>query len=109
MRSCRGPAGRGSQTQTQTQTMTPPQPMDRGSAVRARESWEMGETADQDTTTEPARSVQLLTVPEVAGRLRVSEAKVWQLLSSGRLRSVKIDTSRRIPEDAVAEYIASLV
>jgi excisionase family DNA binding protein len=74
----------------------------------------MRETADQGTGTPPSwatepRQIQLLTVPEVATRLRVCEAKVWQLLQRGLLRSVKIDTSRRIPEDAVAEYVASLV
>ncbi len=56
----------------------------------------------------PALNVHLLTVPEVAGRLRVSTAKVWQLLQRGELRSLKIDASRRIPSDAIDEYIASL-
>jgi excisionase family DNA binding protein len=53
-----------------------------------------------------ARTIQLYTAPEVADRLRVSVAKVWVLISSGRLRSLKIDSSRRIPEDALAEYVA---
>ena len=57
---------------------------------------------------EPARQVQLLTVPEVAARLRVSQAKVWSLTGSGRLRSVKIDSSRRVPEDALEEFVAGL-
>jgi excisionase family DNA binding protein len=64
---------------------------------------------EQEQAAGSGTTIQLLTVPEVATRLRVSEAKVWQLLQRGLLRSVKIDTSRRIPEDAVAEYVASLV
>jgi excisionase family DNA binding protein len=55
-----------------------------------------------------ARTIQLLTVPEAAARLRVSEAKVWTLVGRGDLHSVKIDASRRIPEDALAEYVAQL-
>jgi excisionase family DNA binding protein len=60
-------------------------------------------------TGQAARSVRLLTVPQAAERLAVSEGKVWQLVSSGRLMSVKIDASRRIPDDAVDDYIAELV
>jgi excisionase family DNA binding protein len=55
-----------------------------------------------------ARTIQLLTVPEVAERLRLSEAKVWILVGRGDLRSVKIDKSRRIPDDALGEYFAQL-
>jgi excisionase family DNA binding protein len=55
-----------------------------------------------------ADTVQLLTVPQAAKRLAVSTAKVWILLSRGDLRSVKIDASRRVPEDALREYVAKL-
>jgi excisionase family DNA binding protein len=57
---------------------------------------------------QPARTIQLLTVPQAAKRLAVSEAKAWILVGRGDLRSVKIDASRRIPEDALAEYVAGL-
>lgn len=57
---------------------------------------------------QPARNVRLLTVPQGAKRLGISESKVWQLMAAGRLRSVKIDNSRRIPDDAVDEFIAGL-
>jgi excisionase family DNA binding protein len=33
---------------------------------------------------------------------------VYELLRSGELRSVKIGASRRIPTDAVVEYLAGL-
>jgi excisionase family DNA binding protein len=38
----------------------------------------------------------LLRVPEVAHRLGVSRAKVYELMSAGRLRSVRIDGCRRV-------------
>jgi excisionase family DNA binding protein len=71
----------------------------------------MEQTAGNGTATEPrwrkqpARTIKLLTVPEAAERLRVSPAKVWALVGRGELDSLKIDASRRIPEDAVDEFI----
>jgi len=52
---------------------------------------------------------KLLTVSQVAERLAISEAKTWQLVSTGELHSLKIDWSRRIPESAVAEFIRKRV
>jgi excisionase family DNA binding protein len=52
--------------------------------------------------------IRLLTVPEVAERLNLSEAKVWRLISSGRLKAVKIDWSRRVRSDHLDEYIKAL-
>lgn len=57
---------------------------------------------------EATRVIQMLTINEVADSLRVSRAKVENLIYSGRLRSVKIDRSRRVPQDALAEFQASL-
>ena len=38
----------------------------------------------------------LIKVPEVAARLGVSRAKVYELIASGSLRAVKVDGCRRI-------------
>ena len=54
---------------------------------------------------QPARTIRLLTVPEAAECLGVSEAKGWQLVARGQLRSLKIDHSRRISPGAIADYI----
>ena len=54
---------------------------------------------------QPAETVRLLTVPEAASRLGVSEAKGWQLIARGQLRSLKIDNSRRVSTEAIADYI----
>jgi excisionase family DNA binding protein len=38
----------------------------------------------------------LIKVPEVAARLGVSRAKVYELISAGSLPSVKVDGCRRV-------------
>jgi excisionase family DNA binding protein len=62
-----------------------------------------------DTTTETISSGRLLLRPEeVAQALGVGRSTVFQLMRSGELRSVKIGKSRRVPVDAVTEYVAGL-
>jgi excisionase family DNA binding protein len=50
----------------------------------------------------------LLTVDEAAEALGLSRWKLYALLRSGRLRSVKLDGSRRIAASALAEFVESL-
>jgi excisionase family DNA binding protein len=50
----------------------------------------------------------LLRPEEVAEALAVGRTAVFELIRTGELRSVKIGKSRRIPADAVVEYIAGL-
>jgi excisionase family DNA binding protein len=50
----------------------------------------------------------LLTVPEVMSRLHLSRSTVYQLLRTGRLRSVTIGRARRIPTDALDAYLDHL-
>ncbi|WP_328524349.1 helix-turn-helix domain-containing protein [Kribbella sp. NBC_00359] len=50
----------------------------------------------------------LYRVPEVAEALGVSRAKVYQLIQSGALRSIKIDSSRRVRQADLMEFIADL-
>jgi len=47
----------------------------------------------------------LLTVPEVMGRLKVSRSKVYDLIRSNRLASMKIDGCRRISDEVVSDFI----
>ncbi|GGU92222.1 hypothetical protein GCM10010182_04260 [Actinomadura cremea] len=51
----------------------------------------------------------LLTVPEAARALSISRSKLYELLASGTVRSVRIDGSRRIPIDALNAYIDTLM
>lgn len=56
----------------------------------------------------PKRSApELLTVGEVADRLRVSEGTVYSLLRSGALPAVKIGSQWRVSADRLSLYLTS--
>ncbi|NUP18524.1 MAG: helix-turn-helix domain-containing protein [Streptomyces sp.] len=48
---------------------------------------------------------ELLTVPEVMTQLKVGRSKVYELIRTRRLASLKIDGARRIPADSVRDFI----
>ena len=48
----------------------------------------------------------LLTVADVARRLAVGRTTVYELISHGGLRTIKIGRARRIPESALENWIA---
>ena len=50
----------------------------------------------------------LLKIPEVMARLAVGQTKVYELMSSGELRSVKVGRSRRVPSDDLERFMAEL-
>lgn len=50
----------------------------------------------------------LLTPEEAAASLSVSRSRVYELIATGALESVRIGVSRRIPADALADYVAEL-
>jgi excisionase family DNA binding protein len=50
----------------------------------------------------------LLTPVEAAALLGVGRSKVYELLKSGQLSSVRIGRSRRVPAEAVHKFVASL-
>ncbi|MFE1858865.1 helix-turn-helix domain-containing protein [Streptomyces anandii] len=52
-----------------------------------------------------AATAELLTVPEVMTRLKLGRSKVYDLIRSHRLVSIKIDGARRIPADAVKDFV----
>ena len=52
---------------------------------------------------------KLLTITEVQEMLSVGRTRVFALIASGQLRSVLIGSSRRIPTDAVEEFIQELL
>jgi excisionase family DNA binding protein len=56
----------------------------------------------------PDRSRLLLRPEEAAERLAIGRSKVYELLASGELASVRIGTSRRVPTDALQRYVAEL-
>ena len=50
----------------------------------------------------------LLTVHEAAVQLGVGDTTLHALIRTGALRSVKIGSARRVPVEALAEFVASL-
>ncbi|WP_243725802.1 helix-turn-helix domain-containing protein [Actinomadura rubrisoli] len=55
-----------------------------------------------------APPVRLYRVSETMELLSLSRSVIYELIRSGRLRSVQEGRSRRIPGSAIAEYIALL-
>jgi excisionase family DNA binding protein len=51
---------------------------------------------------------RLWRAEQVAQRFELSRSRVYELLESGQLRSVKIGGSRRIPESALRDFLAKL-
>lgn len=52
---------------------------------------------------------RLLKIPEVAERLQVSRAFVYELVAGGALPAVSIGRARRVPESELDGYIRRLV
>jgi excisionase family DNA binding protein len=50
----------------------------------------------------------LLTIKEVERTLSLGRTQVYKLINSGELRSITIGRCRRIPRQAVAEFVAKL-
>lgn len=47
----------------------------------------------------------LLTAEEAAAALGIGRTRVFALIRAGELRSLKIGASRRIPSDALDEFV----
>ncbi len=50
----------------------------------------------------------LLTTTEAAKALGIGRSKVYELLPTGQLPSVRIGACRRVPADAVHTFVANL-
>lgn len=51
----------------------------------------------------------LLTAEEAAHLIGVGRSKMYELMASGAVTSVKIGVLRRVPTSALEEYVAALV
>ena len=56
----------------------------------------------------PQLDVQLYKVPDAMRMLNLSRTVIFELLRTGRLRSVKQGRTRLIPASAIQDYIALL-
>jgi excisionase family DNA binding protein len=52
--------------------------------------------------------VLMVTAEEAALMLRLSRRTIYLLIASGEIRSVKVGRNRRVPVDALHEYVAEL-
>jgi excisionase family DNA binding protein len=50
----------------------------------------------------------LFKVREAAAMLGLGASKTWELIARGELESVKIDGARRVPDEAIADYVRRL-
>lgn len=48
----------------------------------------------------------LVTVEEAAGMLRIGRTKVYELIATGQLRSIRIGAARRVPVGALEALVA---
>lgn len=61
------------------------------------------------TTTDRARPFRLvLTVEEAADRLGIGRTLMYALVSAGEVESVRIGRLRRVPTDALDDYVLRL-
>jgi len=50
----------------------------------------------------------LLTPEDAADLLSIGRSKLYELIGDGRLASVRIDASRRVPMSALVDFVESL-
>jgi excisionase family DNA binding protein len=70
-----------------------------------RESQRPSEIVLQAQDNSEARRKLLITVNEAAQRLSIGRPKMWQLVMTGEVLSIKIGASRRIPVAALEAYV----
>jgi excisionase family DNA binding protein len=68
----------------------------------------MNATASAVVLTAYDPTLALLTVEEAARRLGIGRTTCYALIRSGELESVPVGRLRRIPAEAVPEYVARL-
>jgi excisionase family DNA binding protein len=66
----------------------------------------MVQAAPVETTTDSA--LVLLTVEEAARRLQIGRTTCFRLVMSGDIESVTVGRLRRVPVDALSDYVAKL-
>lgn len=51
----------------------------------------------------------LVTVDELAKALSIGRTAAWELVHKGKIKSVKIGRTRRVPVSAIQEYVQKLL
>lgn len=77
-----------------------------GRRVEAAPPDDPGPTGARDPGRQVARL--LLSPTEAAAALGISRSKLYELMRAGSVESVRIDTARRVPADALDTYVQTL-
>ncbi len=56
-------------------------------------------------TSDGSPRLELDTIPDTQAYLKISRAKVYELLADGSLKSIKIGASRRVIRSSVDEFV----
>lgn len=84
-------------------------------AERARRTIEntpviaVGQHEDKPSRPRPTVPAVLYRVDEAAEALRLSRSSIYELIRSGRLRTVKHGSRRLVPVEALDEFVEALV
>jgi len=76
---------------------------------RIRSSQDVKRSPDTRKCTKLAGQAAAADCPEAARLLRIGRTKLYELINSGSVRTVKIDNSRRIAPQALHDYVAGLL
>jgi excisionase family DNA binding protein len=60
-------------------------------------------------STAPMSAPLLLSVEEAAAQIRISRARMFELIRRGKVLSVKVGGSRRVPYDSLRAYVDQLI
>ena len=69
---------------------------------------DLSSSADGKISQAPGAAKLLLTPEEAASALAIGRTKLYQLMASGVLRSVRIDKCRRVPISALEDLVERL-
>jgi excisionase family DNA binding protein len=79
----------------------------RSTALPHQSSRRSSDDNDEANNADTTRQL-LLTVEQAAHKLNIGRTMLYELLQSGILESVRIGNCRRIPADALSEFVARL-
>lgn len=68
----------------------------------------LAEAVRTEAAAVPAAPDRLLSVDEASAMLALGRSVIYQEIAAGRLRSMKIGRSRRIPAEAIGAYIRAV-
>ena len=81
---------------------------ERAASVLSAGPWDQTTASEGRNVTTVGATKLLLTPYEAADQLAVSRTKVYELMAAGALRSIHIGRLRRVPVDALRDFIGAM-